>query len=770
MIAKSRRARAKIRRLVLLQRIVQEVSAASDPYMAAHIIVKRVKEAMQTDVCSFYLLDPASRVLVLSATDGLNPAMVGKVHLDCEEGLVGLVATRSEPVNVHDAARHPRFKLIPQCEEEPYHGFLGIPVMQGGETLGVIVVQQALVRRYRDTDVAFLVTLAAQLAGVIALARARAGGSSGLLAADQCEQEYYVDGIAGAPGVTIGSGVVVFSPAVLDSVPDRVPEDAVEEETALRAAVAAVVRELHQLHADLGSALLPEDLALFEALAMIASSEMLLEATVARIHAGNWAPGALRETITEYADHFAAIEDPYLRERTRDINDIGRRILAHLQPSGGKQREYPARTILMAQDLSPIDVARVPVERLAGVISGHGSAMSHVSILARAMGIPAIVGTAAVIPVKQLDARELVLDGYRGRLYVNPGSALLEEYSRLLREEQVLSQELTHLRNLPAETPDGVRIALYTNAGILADLGHSHTVGAEGVGLYRTEFQFMLCDQFPGEEQQRTLYRQVLEAFAPYPVTLRTLDIGSDKTLPYFPIVEPNPALGWRGIRFALDNPVIFITQLRAMMRASAGLGNLQILIPMVSSVEEAEEVARLVRRTWQEVVDAGEVVSKPPCGLMIEVPAAVYQASTLARYADFLSIGTNDLIQYLLAVDRGNERVAGRFESLHPAVITALQQTVAAGRQHNIPVSVCGQAAGDPAMAILLLGMGINSLSMSASDLPRIKSVIRTITHEQARSLLHAVLQMEKAAPIRELLTAALIQAGLGGLVGART
>jgi phosphotransferase system enzyme I (PtsP) len=757
---------AKVNRLVLLQRIVHEVSAASDLHEAARIIVKRVKQAMQMDVCSIYLLDPADQTLVMSATEGLTPVVAGKVRLDCVEGLVGLVVTRSEPVNVRDAARHPRFKSSPQCEENPYHGFLGVPVMHRGEMLGVIVVQQAHAQRYRDTDVAFLVTLAVQLAGVIALARA--AGTISLFSSDQGEHEYYVDAIAGAPGVATGTGVVNFSPALLDSVPDRVPEDMQAEEAALRAAVGAVVTELRQLHSEFKGALQPEDRALFEALAMIASSQTLVEAAVDRIHSGNWAPGALRETIAEYANQFAAIEDPYLRERARDIQDIGRRILAHLEPSENEQIDYPARSILVAEDLGPVDIARVPVERLAGVISARGSALSHVAILARAMGIPAIVGTAGVIAVNQLDGRELVLDGYRGRLHVNPSSALVDEYSRLIREERALSRELAHLRELPAETPDGFRVALYTNAGIQADLGHSQAVGAEGIGLYRTELQYMLRDQFPGEEELRVVYRQVLEAFAPYPVTLRTLDVGSDKTLPYFPVDEPNPALGWRGVRFALDNPVIFITQLRAMIRASAGLENLRILIPMVSSVEEADEAIQLVRRTWEELVKEGETVTLPPCGLMIEVPSAVWQASSLARYADFLSVGTNDLTQYLIAVDRSNGRVASRFECLHPAVIGALQHVVAAGRQQNIPVSICGEAAGDPAMAILLLGMGINSLSMSASDLPRIKSVIRTITREQALSLLNDVLQIERAAIIRELLTGVLVKAGLGGLVRA--
>jgi phosphotransferase system enzyme I (PtsP) len=721
---------------------------------------------MHTDVCSIYLAEPTTRTLVLSATEGLNPAAIGKVRLEPEQGLVGLVATSSEPINVRDAARHPRFKLIPQCEEAPYHGFLGVPMIHRGETLGVIVVQQAKVHRYRDTDVAFLVTLAAQLAGVITLARA--SGAVEIFAPIQRHQDNYVDAIAGAPGVALGVGIVAYSPAELDSVPDRVPQDPHAEEAAFHGAVSRVVNELHRLQTEFGGTLLPEDRALFEALAMIASSDMLVDATVARIHAGNWAPGALRDTINEYADQFMAIDDVYLKERARDIRDLGRRILAHLLQTGVTRRDYPMRTILVGEELGPIDLGTVPVDRLAGVISGHGSSLSHLAILARAMGIPAVVGTAGLVPLSQLEAAALIIDGYRGRLYINPGDAVRREFSRLQREERALSRQLEHLRDLPAETPDGFRVALYANAGLLADLTQSLSVGAEGIGLYRTELPFMMHEQFPGEEEQRLLYQQVLEAYAPNPVTLRTLDVGGDKTLPYFPVNEPNPVLGWRGIRFALDNPVILITQLRAMLRASAGLDNLRVLIPMVGSIEEAEEAVHLVRRTWQELKDEGEEVTLPPCGLMIEVPSAVYQAVALARCADFLSIGTNDLTQYLLAVDRGNERVAARFDSLHPAVIRALQQVREAGKQNNKPVSVCGQAAGDPAMAILLLGMGIDSLSLSAGDLLRIKSVIRTFSRAQAQTLLNEVLQIEKAAEIRKLLSGVLVQAGLGGLVRA--
>lgn len=765
MTPKKAREDAKVRRLVLLQRIVEEVGATSDLKETLHIIVKRVKEAMRTDVCAIYLAEPESHSLLLSATDGLNPAAVGQVRLDFAEGLVGLVATRCEPVNVRDASRHPNFKLLPQCEEESYHGFLGVPVIHRGEILGVIIVQQVDLRKYRDTDVAFLVTLAAQLAGVIMLAKA--SDTAGLFSKQE-EHEYCVDAIAGAPGVAIGVGVVVNFSAELDNIPNRVPEDPQAEKNAFLSAVDNVVKELQSLQTDFGSTLQPEDLALFDALAMIASSETLVDTTIARIYAGNWAPGALRETIEEYANQFNEFEDPYLRERSRDIRDIGQRILGYLQPSESKLLDCPEGTILVGQDLGPIDLAKIPAGHLAGVVSGHGSSFSHLSILARAMGIPAIVGTADLIPPNKLEARELILDGYRGRLYVNPGDEVTREFSRLLREEQALSQELANLKDLPAETTDGFRVSLLTNAGILADLSHSLTVGSEGIGLYRTELQFMLHEQFPSEEEQRKLYREVLETFAPLPVTLRTLDVGSDKPLPYFPVSETNPALGWRGIRLALDNPFILTTQIRAMIRASAGLDNLRILIPMISSVDEAEETVYLIRQTWEELQKEGEDVIVPPCGLMIEVPSAVYQVNALAQHADFLSVGTNDLTQYLIAVDRSNERVAGRFESLHPAVIQALRQVVEAGAEQNIPVSVCGQAAGDPAMTILFLGMGVTSLSMSASDLPRIKAVIRSFSREHAHALLKEVLKFEKSSQIRKLLSVALQESGLGGLVRA--
>ncbi len=752
--------------LLQLQSIVQEVSRISDLSEASRILVTRVREAMRTDACSVYLRDPHDKSMVLFATDGLNPAAVGGVRLTAGEGLVGLVAMSGETINVHNAYRHSHFKLISGFGEERHRGFLGVPILLRGETLGVIVVQQLNARRYRDTDAAFLITIAVQLAGVIALAQA--SSSIDLDSKVGKRLEVHLDAVAGAPGVAVGVGTVVYSAADLDTIPDRFPEDKKAEENAFLSAIDKVTQKLRELQTDLGATLPPGDQALFDALAMMVSSQELVDATLSRIHGGNWAPGALRATIDEYVNRFAEMNDPYLKERGRDIRDLGRRILEQLLSPDVQQRQWPENSILIGEELGPIDLVKIPFDRLVGIVSGHGSVLSHLSILARAMGIPAIVGTAGIVSITELEGKQLIIDGYQGRLYVSPGIALRKEYSRLLEEEKALSRQLDNLRDLPAETTDGVRVSLFANAGIATDLSHSLAVGSEGIGLYRTEVPFMLCEQFPGEDEQQSIYRHILQTFAPRPVTLRTLDIGGDKTLPYFPVDEPNPVLGWRGIRFALDTPVILTTQLRAMMRASVGLNNLRILVPMISSVEEAEEVGLLIQQTWRQMVAEGEAVKCPLWGVMIEVPAAVLQADALTRISDFVSIGTNDLTQFLLAVDRSNERVGGRFDSLHPAVIKALEQVVLAGKQSDTPVSVCGQAAGDPAMALLMLGMGIRNLSVSASDLPRVKAVIRAFSFERAQKLLKDVRNLEKAGMIRDHLARALAESGLAGLLRA--
>ncbi len=748
--------------LDVLRRIVQEVNAARDLDEVLSIIVRQVKRSTAVDVASIYLTDTERAQHVLMTTEGLNPDSVGVVRLGLDEGLVGLVAQRAEPVNLANAHEHPRFRFFPDSGEEVFPAFLGVPIIHQRKVLGVLVVQRRSPERFPEDQVSFLITLAAQLAAAIAHAEASGGRSVPQL--KHSPRARYVEGVAGAPGVAIGTAVVVYSPANLDAIPDRQISDPDAEESRFRAAVKTVLEDLRQMQRRLKRVLPAEDRALFDAYALLLGSDSMLNGTVQEIHAGNWAQGALRKVVLTHARRFDEMEDDYLRERAQDIREIGRRVLLALQKGNVEKRQYPRRTVLVGDEIGATHLAEVPASRIAGVISTRGSSSSHVAILARAMGIPAVMG-ASDLAVSRVDGREVVADGYQGRVYVQPSAVVRREYARLVREQNRLSAELEELRDLPAETADGHRVPLYVNTGLQADIGPSLRSGAEGIGLYRTEFPFMIREQFPGEDEQTAVYRHVLEAFAPRPVTLRTLDVGGDKALPYFPVQEDNPFLGWRGIRITLDHPEIFLTQARAMLRAASGLENLQVLLPMVTDLSEVTEAKRLLRQAYSELVEEGAEVSWPKIGAMVEVPSTVYLAHELARMVDFLSIGSNDLTQYLLAVDRNNARVAKLYDMVHPAVLRAIKQVMDAARAERRPVSVCGEMAGDAGAVILLLGMGVNILSMTAAGLPRMKWVVRSFTRRRCRALVNKALKMQDGAEIRAMLNHVLVEGGLSAL-----
>ncbi len=749
--------------LETLRRIVQEVNAAPDLEQALRIIVTRVKQAVDADVCSVYLTDFEKRTHVLQATDGLDPAAVGKVQLPLNRGLIGLVCERAEPVNVDDAAEHPRYLFIHETGEVRYHGFLGVPIIQNRRVLGVLVVRQTEPRSFSENDVTYLVTLAAQLAG--AITHAQASGELARLRGPGDLPARFIAGVPGSPGVALGTAVVVYSPADLDAVPDKPAEDVDGEERAFRDAVAAVIDDLRGLAGRVGGALPSEDRALFDAWIYMLDSDTLVVQAVERIRSGIWAPAALRATVEEHARIFDSMDDAYLRERASDVRDLGRRILMHLEHRESRLIDYPPRTILVGEEVSAMQLAEVPRDRFAGMVSTRGSSSSHVAILARGLGVPAVMGVVD-LPVGRVDGKDLAVDGYRGRVYVAPGPAVRAEYQRLADEDMVLTNELESLRGLPSETTDGYSLPLHLNAGLVSESRPLGIEEAAGVGLYRTELPFMIRDRFPGESDQISNYRRVLETFAPRPVVVRTLDVGGDKPLPYFPVSESNPFLGWRGLRITLDHPEIFLTQVRAMLQAAVGLGNLRILLPMVTTVGELDDAVLMIHRAHDELREEGRDVKMPPVGIMIEVPAAVYQVEALARRVDFLSVGTNDLTQYLLSVDRNNSHVAKLYDDLHPAVLRALLQIVQGARSQNREVSVCGEMAGNPAAAVLLLGMGVHSLSMSAGSLLRVKWVIRSISRARAREVLSVALQCETAEAVRRLLVSALEDLGLGGLV----
>ncbi|MFQ5487761.1 MAG: putative PEP-binding protein, partial [Gammaproteobacteria bacterium] len=532
--------------LFSLRRLVNEVNAARDLEQALEIIVSSVKQEMTADVCSVYLFDPAADQYVLMASDGLNPSAVGRVRFPCGEGLVSVVGETGEPLNLDNAPDHPRYRFIAETGEARYHAFLGVPIIHHRQVMGILVVRQHSQRLFAEDEVAFLLTVASQLAG--AIAHAEASGGLSMFSGAGALVKRPIDGLPGAPGVGVGTAVVVYPPATLEAVPDRRVEDVESEVAVFRRALAAARADIEELSQRMGEALGAEDRALFDAYLLMLDSKSMKEKIIERIRGGSWAAGALRDTIQEHARIFDDMDDAYLSERAGDVRDLGRRVLMHLQSGAVRQLDYPERTILVGDEITVTMLSQVPTDKMAGVVSVTGSISSHVAILARALGIPAVVG-ADDLPVSRMDGRDLIVDGYQGRVFIAPPAAIRAEYLRLAREEEELVAGLEALRHEPAVTPDGIRVPLYANTGLLSDITPSLTRGAEGVGLYRTEFPFMMRNRFPGEEEQRHIYRQVLESFAPCPVVLRTLDIGGDKSLSYFPIEEDNPFLGWRRTR-----------------------------------------------------------------------------------------------------------------------------------------------------------------------------------------------------------------------------
>ena len=729
-----------------LSSIVKKVNAAADLQSALEIIVNNVRAVMGTEVCTVYLVDRNDR-LVFRATEGLNKAVLGTLSLGFGEGLVGQVALREEPINTSEAKTHPYFQYFSEIGEDAYSSFLGVPIIHHRVVLGVLVVLQKQSRRFDDSEEAFLVTVSAQLAGLIAHAQV-----AGLidLQADARAVNAEFKGVPGAAGISIGRAVVVTQPADLYAVPPRKSRDCYEELVFFRACVARVRSDIAKLSSQLADRLSPQELALFDVYSKMLDPPALPKEIEQLIEEGEWAQGAVAQVIRSHLQTFDEMESPYLKERAVDVKDLGSRLLEYLQQANHEPIAYPEKTILIGDELTASMLGDLPREKLVGLISLRGSHNSHVAILARGMGIPTVMG-AKDIPFTQVENSELIVDGYSGLVYFNPSAELLDQYQEIVLEENQVSKGLEELKDLNCETTDGHRVSLWVNTGLASDHARSIDRGAEGVGLYRTEIPFIMKDRFPSEEEQRIIYRRQLDAFSPNPVTMRTLDIGGDKSLSYFPINEDNPFLGWRGIRITLDHPELFLSQVRAMMKASIDLNNLRILLPMISHIKELNEAIDLISRAHSELLEEGFDIELPMIGVMIEVPAAVYLSEQFSQRVDFLSVGSNDLTQYLLAVDRNNPNVAELYDSYHPAVLQALMQIAEVGKKVGKPTSICGELAGDPGAAILLMGMGYNSLSMNATNLPKVKYVLRTISKIESKNLLSQVIKLSSAEDVHQ-------------------
>jgi phosphotransferase system enzyme I (PtsP) len=745
--------------LAELRDIVREVRTASSLDEVLAIVVRRIEAFVPVDACAVYLTDVDADQHVRMASRGLQLASDERARTDRLAGLVGLVSERRELTIVADATTHPRSRESPGAPEGSFDTFLGVPLIHYHRILGVLAAWKRSPAQFDENEVTFFVTIAAQLARLIHEAAAVEGVTR--LADHEAGGNAYVQGVPAAPGVAIGTATLVASSGNLDPVSSVGVDSPDVEERRFVAAIAAARQRVRDSGERLAEAVPSEMRQLFDAYSMLLGSDRLVADTVERIRGGRSAAAAWREVIAARAKHFDDMTDSYLRARGEDVRSVGQDVLFHLEAAAKEPRSYPERCILVGDTVGVSEIVAVPAGRLAGIICVQGSALSHTAVLARALGIPAVVAVSA-LPVGPIEGRSIVLDGNDGRMYLRPSPETLGTFERRIAEANVLSQRRDALRDLPAVTPDGVRLPLYANIGLQADAEDARRHGAEGVGLYRTEYLFLLRESFPLEDEQYTVYRRLLEAFAPNGVAVRTLDVGGDKILPYFPVEERNPFLGCRGIRFSLEHPEIFLIQLRALLRANAGFENLQVLFPMISRVGEIDEALDLLARAHSELSDEGTPTSKPKVGAMIEVPSAVFLAGALAGRVDYLSVGTNDLAQYLLAADRSNPQVATPYDSFHPAVLDAVSKVVRDAHERSTPVTVCGELAGDPAGALALLGIGVDALSMSSASLSRVKLVIRKFTAESARALLSSALALEDGLGVHRSLNAALEEAGV--------
>ena len=742
-----------------LRTIVQEVNSARSLSEVLAIIVKEVRDAMSAGVCSVYLFDESDQNYVLMATEGLRQESIGKVRMAMREGLVGLVAAKEEPLNLQDADQHPNFAYFEETGEAPFHSFLGVPIIHHRKVLGVLVLQQETRRRFASEEEAFVVTVCAQLSGAIAHAEATGALRQLASAGRGKSKEAVFPGIPSSSGVGIGRVVLVTSSSDLKMVPERLTDNPGAEVKLFREALKATKRDMRNLGNGLSGKLSAEEFALFEVYIRLLDDRVLINEVISAIKLGQAAPSAWSTVILKHVRTFQKMDDPYLRERAADVNDLGVRVLGYLQAKDKDRAPMPRRIVLVGEDLSATALADIPVHRLVGIISLKGSSNSHMAIVGRALGIPTVMG-AINLPWVELEGQELIVDGSTGDVISRATRSVRRHYVQRQREEKLFNKDLEKLRDIPCHTPDGIRFSLWVNTGLRQDTARSLKSGAEAVGLFRTEIPFLMRTSFPTEDEQIEIYREQLSDFAPRPVTMRTLDIGGDKDLPYFPIEEENPFLGWRGIRISLDHPEIFLVQIRAMLRASEGINNLRIMLPMISNVPELDRALQLIERAYQELTqEEGYTIKRPLIGAMIEVPAAVYQVKEIGRRVDFMSVGTNDLTQYLLAVDRNNPRVADLYHTLHPSVLRALKQIYDQASSVNCQLSICGEMAGDPLSTVILLGLGYETFSMSASSLLRVKSILLNVSRKDAKLLSKKALKMSSSKEIITFLAQSLDQ-----------
>jgi phosphotransferase system, enzyme I, PtsP len=744
---------------VLLRRLREVMAEPVSAQERLDKIVVLIAANMVAEVCSVYVLRVDS-TLELYATEGLNRDAVHHTVMKSDEGLVGLVASQASAINLSNAQAHPAYSYRPETGEEIYHSFLGVPVLRAGNTLGVLVVQNRARRNYSEEEVEALQTTAMVLAEMIASGELSALALPG--AEPAARRSVHVKGSGLSEGIALGH-VVLHEPRVV--VTNFIADDVPKELDHLRAAVESLRANLDELleHGDVVEG--GEHREVLEAYRMFAHDRGWVHKLEEAVMTGLTAEAAVERVQSDTRARMLRQTDPYLRERLHDLDDLANRLMRQLtgRDHAPSRESLPENAILVARSMGPAALLDYDRKRLRGLVLEEGGPHSHVAIVARALGIPAIgeIDNATGI-VDPGDA--VIVDGSTGDLHIRPLPDMEAAYVERVRLRARRQQQYSALRDKPCVTKDGEEIKLLINAGLSVDLPHIEDTGAGGIGLFRTELQFMVAANFPRTSEQYTLYRAVLDAAGDKPVTFRTLDIGGDKVLPYMRNVEEeNPALGWRAIRLGLDRPGLLRTQIRALLRA-AGSRGLKIMFPMISTVQEFDQAKELVERELTHLRRHGhKLPDEVEVGSMVEVPSLLYQLDELLDRADFLSVGSNDLVQFLYAIDRGNPRVSNRFDAISPPILRALKDIADKAREHQKPATVCGEMASQPIGALALVAIGYRSLSLTPSAIGPVKAMLLDVDCRKAAAFLCPLIEKPiRGAPIREQLEKFAAQSGL--------
>jgi phosphotransferase system, enzyme I, PtsP len=706
---------------VLLRRLREVMAEPETAQKRLDKIVVLIAANMVAEVCSIYVMRPG-QVLELYSTEGLKREAVHLSKLNVGEGLVGTIAGEAQLLNLADAQAHPAFKYLPETGEEVYNSFLGVPILRNGIIIGVLVVQNRTRRHYTEEEEEALQTTAMVLAEIIASGELTEVARD--VAADIAHvRSHHVKGDALADGIAMGH-VVLHEPRVVveNLIAENIPKEKARLEGAieqLRAHVDELVEGTETRGGEYSEVL--------ETFRMFAHDRGWVNRLRETVETGLTAEAAVERVQSDNRARMMRTPDPYLRERMHDLDDLANRLLRILtgQIATASRGDLPQNAIVVARNMGPAELLDYDRTKLRGVILEEAGTTSHVAIVARALGIPAAGQTEGLIDVVDTGT-PVILDGTSGDVYVRPSLEIERAYADKVRFNARRQAQFQALRDTPAMTRDGVKIELGINAGLLVDLPHLHDSGAESIGLFRTELQFMMAQHFPRLDAQVRHYRGILAAANARPVTFRTLDIGADKLLPYLrQVKEDNPAMGWRAIRMALDRPALLRLQLRALLKAGAGQ-KLRIMFPMIAEVSEFLTARAMVETEKAHLKARGhKLPAAVELGAMIEVPAVVWQLDHLLPELDFVSIGSNDLVQFLYASDRQNPRLAHRYDPLSPTFLKTLRAIVEAGEAHGVHVNLCGEMAGRPLEAMALIGLGLTSISMAPAAIGPVKTMI---------------------------------------------